>query len=215
MDIIRTKYRYLLYNTTVETHGMFDGIIQKMGGKDITLESLQARTQYIDQLTKEQHPTLLGKFPDFSKMNASMKQEHNIIFGDAQTNLFNDRIINNMAATTIQNTTLLNKLYDLLVEAGHAIERAAGKDLFEQIKPHIIKFKPGTNIFKMGLAQIFNSIRSLIILCEQTAGNLVDILLTIVPMYWHLAIGIMSQPISIPFLNKLWTKKINRFVSQI
>lgn len=217
MKILRTQYRSGIYNMTVATHGIFDHVIEGLGGKDMTLKDIKARADEIRKDTVEQHPAIHGALPfmrehkNAHKMgNLSSSEAHSVLFASGTTNLFSDRYINNMAAMTIKNGSLVKELLSLSREAAHALRRAVGPELYEQIKPHMLQFDKDTAFFKKGLAQVLNLIRSIALLGETIAANVLDAILMVVPMYWGIALKIMNLELDIPFFNYWWGKRISQ-----
>jgi hypothetical protein len=224
IDIAQRRYREMLSNMTTGTHHLFNDIVQKHYGHDITLDSLGplSAKPYVNN-------TLTGVvFPPFmhhnhsSTVNNGLGDATSVYTSDARTHMVIDRIVNNIRHIQVLDSSTHNKNNSVVMrfayinqQMGSALSEAFNDDLFKNAAPHIINFTKDANVLDKGLVGIVNLIRTFMTLSEQVLGHALEAIIHLLPHYWNLATGITMLPLKIPFVYEWYTEKFTRGQSDL
>jgi hypothetical protein len=142
-----------------------------------------------------------------SESASSAKKEE----ADANTMMIHDRIFNNLANITMGRATkvLFENLVNVGMGAAEDLANAFQSDHLKNFAIPKLDFEPGSSFFKMGIAKIFNLLRSLLLGSIPVLGHLFGALMQTIPLYWNMALSFMMFPFQrMPFFGEFWATHI-------
>ena len=198
MDILSTGYREHLADWFVKGgEHMFDKAIHDLGGRDVTLESLESE---LKMTAAKATADKMG-----TNVNATMAALTDPLRSDAQTSMIQDRYLNNLPHSRMDNLDdkFRTRMGDLLEQIANSLVSVVDQDVWNSIKPHVLKFQEGTGLHKKGMAEILNFFRSLAVLSAQVSTRVLDAIIHLMPVYWNLALTLFTFELEIPFVSPL------------
>jgi hypothetical protein len=222
IDIAQRRYRGMLSNLTLDTHRLFDDVVRKHYGHDITLDKLEelATHPYVNN-------TLTGVvFPPFMHRNHSetvgLDEGTSMYTSDARSHMIIDRIVNNIRhihitdpETSNKNNSVVMRFAFINQQMASALAEAFNEDMFKNIAPHMFSFTKDANVLDRGIVGIVNLIRTFMTLSEQVLGHVFETIIHLLPHYWNLATGLTFLPLKIPFVYEWYTEKFTRGQSDL
>jgi hypothetical protein len=205
LEIMRHGFHTGMGNATGETEAAMDFALQRMGVAAYTpLLTHKSRLEegVLRNLTAKRAAASGGRgapsIPTKPTDPAS---------ADGPTHFLQDRFTNNiphMRFRSMQdghngNVSFL-KLMEILQTVANILTDTLNAEDLAKVAPHILAFTQGTSFLEMGMAQILNFGRTLVLLAGSLFQQLGEALMSVMSAYWDVAIGIMELHLYVPFV---------------